>query len=72
MTVHIKRPNFNHILKRCPADLGTYRRPVGFVVDRGELGQVFFRVRRFALIHSFITDITVSYQLTSSNKNTLT
>ena len=54
MTVHIKRPNFNHILMRCPADLGTYRRPVGFVVDRAELGQVFFRVRRFALIHSFI------------------
>lgn len=54
LTEPLRRPNFNHTLERCPTDLGTYRIPVEFEVDRAELGQVLLRVRRFSLIHSFI------------------
>ena len=50
----LRRPNFNHTLEPCPADLGTYRSPVEFEVDRAELAQVLLRVRPFSLIHSSV------------------
>jgi len=72
----LRLSNFNHTLERCPVDLGTHRSPVEFEVDRAELGQVLLPVRGFSLshsiTHSFIRDTTVTYRLTSSNKDTRT